>query len=461
MDPKQELASAIVAGDESRVLSALDEHGATLTDALNESGDLALHLAIKIEATKLCELFLRRGKTSDYINLPQEKTGETALHLAAFNGLTNSMDLLLGAKAAVDRPRKNGDTALHMAAEAGHKQCLTRLLGAGAEIDLLNADGATALKTARLFDRRDVACTLVKAGADPTLGTDGKLKESEEKFTKAAVERAIAETTVTSVLQFQQELWYLQQKHQRSFQAIGDGDHGDCGGAALEGTLDEGIATLDARQRSLTLRAAETLRADKNFTRVVTALAAQARDRGLRDQPLMPGTRVNVPAFTNSEIRQVQAALIVSGAGILALFAGELNQASRRGVYERWEKSRLGANDHYIRFNGEDGEELENYPLKKLQPDQWSITPEEGPKLPDPELEPMPPLRTFVLDWVHVGLHDEGIKGEKCAPDYTTEEDVRKACTKGEHLGYYKANGELDCRIFYRRPPSNLLAVQY
>jgi hypothetical protein len=296
-----------------------------------------------------------------------------------------------------------------------------------------------------------VAVTLVKAGADPTLA-DGKQKESEE--TKVAVERAIAETTITSVLKFQQELWFLQQKRQRSFQAMVDGgDHGDCGGAALEGTLDaarprsetieEAIVMLDARQRSEMLRADEASRAAKNFARAATALATQARDRGLRDQPLLRGTRVNVPAMTKSDLRAMQAAAVVVGGpiGLLgAMIAGELYESDqKRGVYERWEKNKIGANDHYMRFT----EGLENYPLKKMHPDKWSITPAVGPIVPDPELKPMPPFPTFMLDWVLIGQHDKGIEGEKCGPEYATEEQVRKACTQGEHLGYYMSHGEL------------------
>ena len=42
-----------------------------------------------------------------------------------------------------------------------------------------------------------------------------------------------------------------------------------------------------------------------------------------------------------------------------------------------------------------------------------------------------------------VGPHDEGIEGEK-STEYTTEDQVRKACVKGKRPGFYKAHGELN-----------------
>ena len=164
---------------------------------------------------------------------------------------------------------------------------------------------------ARYKDKVDAALLLVAAGADPTLRDHGGAKNvvanalsQESKQTKAAVEAAIAETTVASVL-----AWHPA----------------------------------------------------PNRARVVAWLAAQARDRGLRDVALLRGTRLRVNKFD-----------------------GE-------GEYTAWEKSRIGANDHFIRFpHG-----VEKVELKKIKPAQWSVLPETAAAAsvePEPEPEPEAPV---------------------------------------------------------------------
>ena len=43
--------------------------------------------------------------------------------------------------------------------------------------------------------------------------------------------------------------------------------------------------------------------------------------------------------------------------------------------------------------------------------------------------------------WLPIGASDKGIKGEKCGPEYLTEDEVQQAFKPGTHIGYYQANG--------------------
>ena len=140
---------------------------------------------------------------------------------------------------------------------------------------------------ARVNNQAGTAILLVKAGADPTLQpgvavrAGVSLDGEETGATKLAVDVAIAEATLDSVLAW----WPLMQR---------------------------------GRARQM--------------------LAAQARDRGLRDEALLPGTKLRVNTIGD-------------------------------GIYSGFERSRIGTNDHYIRF----GEVVRKVELKKLGPSEWSV----------------------------------------------------------------------------------------
>ena len=76
--------------------------------------------------------------------------------------------------------------------------------------------------------------------------------------------------------------------------------------------------------------------------------------------------------------------------------------------------------------------------LKTRPGDPISSAPVKIPAAAAPAIQ-----QAAVGPWVPVGLHDKGIKGEKCGPEYATEDQVREAFAAGTHLGYFKAHGEL------------------
>lgn len=57
--------------------------------------------------------------------------------------------------------------------------------------------------------------------------------------------------------------------------------------------------------------------------------------------------------------------------------------------------------------------------------------------------EGVPPAGATISPWLPVGASDEGVKGEKCGPEYLTEDAVQQAFVPGTHLGYFQAHGEI------------------
>jgi hypothetical protein len=194
--------------------------------------------------------------------------------------------------------------ALHFTASFGRppgyptEELVSLLIHHKAPLDVVNCQGATALFDARLFNQPDTGILLVRAGADPTVqsprsglapvilplvitDTNKNAKVGETKETAAAIDAAIAECTLENVL----EWWPV---HLRAY--------------------------------------------------ATQMLATQARERGLRDDALLPGTRIKINAI------------------------GE-------GVYSGWDKSTMGANVHFIRIN----DVVHKVRLKKLKAPQWSV----------------------------------------------------------------------------------------
>ena len=69
--------------------------------------------------------------------LPQN--GNTALHEAAWKGYSQSVDVLLKARANMYLRNRGGFTALHLACQNGHNQTCRLLLLAGCSPDIRNS----------------------------------------------------------------------------------------------------------------------------------------------------------------------------------------------------------------------------------------------------------------------------------------------------------------------------------
>jgi len=96
--------------------------------------------------------------------------GRTHLMIAAREGDTAEVELLLEAGADPDRRSNRGTSALIFAAREGHLEAARSLLEAGAQVDAID-DWGTALGSAVCTERGELVAALLDAGADPNLGS--------------------------------------------------------------------------------------------------------------------------------------------------------------------------------------------------------------------------------------------------------------------------------------------------
>lgn len=100
--------------------------------------------------------------------------GWTALHLAAFFGRPDVVDLLIDRGAGIDMLSTSmGNTALQAATANGQSKVVRRLLDRNAEVDYATVQGGfTALHGAANGGQTEIAGMLLDAGADPSARTD-------------------------------------------------------------------------------------------------------------------------------------------------------------------------------------------------------------------------------------------------------------------------------------------------
>lgn len=102
-------------------------------------------------------------------NLSDEISNWTALHFAAWNGSSESVLLLLEAKAYVDKAASGsvgaGVAPIHLAAERGHAEVVSWLLDAGANKDRKADDGSTPLILASRYGHAKAVRLLLKVGS--------------------------------------------------------------------------------------------------------------------------------------------------------------------------------------------------------------------------------------------------------------------------------------------------------
>nr|WP_255636135.1 ankyrin repeat domain-containing protein [Azospirillum sp. 412522] len=90
--------------------------------------------------------------------------GKTLLMIAAEQGLTDAVRVLLDRHARTDLRTSDGATAVMYAAWGGHDPVVRALADGGADLDTTNSDGKTALMAAAARGHQDVARSLIQRG---------------------------------------------------------------------------------------------------------------------------------------------------------------------------------------------------------------------------------------------------------------------------------------------------------
>ena len=140
------------------------QSGLTLNVAqADNDGRTILYWAIKChQSVETIDLIIQHGA-----NIHAALTrGATPLYLAAQEGHSNGVKLLLAKQANVNATYTNGATPLFIAAQNGHTKVLQLLLAAQANVNATLTDGTTALYIAAQEGRSEVVKLLLAAQAD-------------------------------------------------------------------------------------------------------------------------------------------------------------------------------------------------------------------------------------------------------------------------------------------------------
>jgi uncharacterized protein len=190
-----DLFEAIARGDENAVREIL-EHHPEAAEERDAEGVSAVRRAVYTGQDAIAKLLLDANPALDVFDTAAtgrtraleellaaepalteawSSDGFTALHLAAFFGHADAVELLLGRRADVHAVARNAElrvAPLHSAAAGGHAEIVRVLLEHGADPNARQGGGFTPLHSAAQNGDRDSLEALLESGADPALADD-------------------------------------------------------------------------------------------------------------------------------------------------------------------------------------------------------------------------------------------------------------------------------------------------
>ena len=163
-----EIHNLTAAGDVGKVNAMLKiNHEMLYTKG--DQGRTILHLAAFNGRLNLVQVVLahrvldNKIKEAKYVNAKADD-GDTPLHMAALSGSKDAAELLLGKAAEVDAKNDEGETPLHYAAGEGHKDVAELLLANRADVNAKDKKGLTPIVLATFRKHSDVAELLRQHG---------------------------------------------------------------------------------------------------------------------------------------------------------------------------------------------------------------------------------------------------------------------------------------------------------
>ena len=155
----------------SDIVSLLLEHGADVDATTARGRSTPLTLACRSAANfSSAQLLINAGA-----DVNGGDGGIAPLHWAAYNGSSESLELLIQSGADVNRLSTEEwydllpawCTPLHFAVRYDKLDCITQLLAAGADPNIANSAGQTALHHAALWSSIEIVNAFLHAGCDP------------------------------------------------------------------------------------------------------------------------------------------------------------------------------------------------------------------------------------------------------------------------------------------------------
>lgn len=169
----RQLSEEFISKEAATSMSAFEGHSktnvevfaevATEADAINEkTGDTALHLAVLQKNVEVIEALIKRGARIDMPN----KMSITPMQIAVEREYLEIIRILHKAGADINRKNDKGESLLHIAATSAGLETIELLIELGAELDILDARRQTPLFRAAKKGYLVVMLTLEEKGAD-------------------------------------------------------------------------------------------------------------------------------------------------------------------------------------------------------------------------------------------------------------------------------------------------------